>query len=103
MDGLIALAIIGVFVAAIVYLFIYVNTPSQFDPNSAIGRMENRFKREQEQMLYSRIVMPLLQGIGILILVGIGGCVACGIYCLVYRDEKGRNSELRVAKCGLSQ
>lgn len=75
MGGLIALAIIGVCIAAIVYLFIYVNTPSQFDPNSAIGRMENRFKREQEQMLYSKIVMPILQGIGLLILLGIAGCV----------------------------
>lgn len=77
---LIALAVIVFFVVGIVYLFIYVNTPNQFNPNSVFGRMENRFKREQEQWLYSEIVKPVLAligaALGLLILLGIAGCLS---------------------------
>lgn len=72
---LIGLAGIVLFIVAVVYGFTYVNTPSQFDPNTALGRMENRFKREQEQMLYEKVVMPMLKIVGLVILLGIGGCV----------------------------
>ena len=75
MAVLIVLAVLVLFVVVVAYMFIYVNTPNQFDSNSVFGRMENRFKREQEQLLYEKIVMPVLGGIGLLILLAIGGCV----------------------------
>ncbi len=68
MSTLIILASIVLLVVGIIYLFIYVNTPNQFDPNSAAGRMENRFKREAEQNLYQNIVMPLLKLVSLIIL-----------------------------------
>ena len=57
---------------AIIFQYIYVSTPSSFDPNSTAGRLENRFKREQEQKLYSDVLIPLFKLIGIVVLVGLG-------------------------------
>lgn len=72
MKALIIIAVIVLFIVAIIFQYIYVSTPSSFDPNSTAGRLENRFKREQEQKLYSDVLIPLFNLIGIVVLVGLG-------------------------------
>ena len=71
MTALIIIAVIVLFVVAIVFQFIYVSTPSNFDPNSTAGRMENRFKREQEQKLYNDVLIPLFKLIAIVVFGGL--------------------------------
>ena len=68
MGTLIVIGVIILVIVMVAYMFVYVNTPNVYDPNSAAGRMENRFKREAEQNLYQNIVMPLLKLVSLIIL-----------------------------------
>lgn len=68
MGTLIVIAVIILVIVMVAYMFVYVNTPNVYDPNSVAGRMENRLKREVEQDLYQNIVMPLLKLVGMIIL-----------------------------------
>lgn len=76
---MLVLLILFIFGAGFVGLLLwFANSPLSCDPNSAQGRMEMRAKREAEQYLYTKILMPVVGFFGAIIgffIFVIGACV----------------------------